>query len=399
MVVVVGMLVGLVGVVFEKSVNWVQNQWIGVLVQVVDYWYLVWLLVFILLVLLVMVGYFLVCCFVLEVGGFGILEIEGVLEELWLVCWWCVLLVKFVGGMGIFGVGMVLGCEGLMVQFGGNIGCMVLDVFCMCSLEVWYMLLVIGVVLGFLVVFNVLLVGILFIIEEMCLQFCYNLIFIKVVFIGVIMLSIVFCIFNGEVVIIEVGKLSNVLVNILWLYLVLGMLFGCFGLLFNFLVLCIQDLFQCIYGGNIKKWVLIGGLIGGFCGLLGLMQFFVVGGGFNLIFIVVVGNFFVGLLLFIFIVCVVIMLICFFFGVSGGIFVFMLVFGMLLGMVFGMVVILLFLVYYFDVGIFVIVGMGVLFVVLVCVLLIGIVLVFEMIDNYQFILLMIIICFGVILLV
>lgn len=276
---------------------------------------------------------------------------------------------------------------------------MVLDVFCMCSVEVWYMLLVIGVVVGFFVVFNVLLVGILFIIEEMCLQFCYNLILIKVVFIGVIMLSIVFCIFNGEVLIIEVGKLFDVLVNILWLYFIFGIIFGCVGLVFNLLVLCIQDMFQCFYGGEIKKWVFMGGVIGGLCGILGLIELEVVGGGFNFIFIVVVGNFSVGLLLFIFIIWVVMMLFCFFFGVLGGIFVLMLVLGMLFGMVFGMVVVVFFLQYYLEVGIFVIVGMGVLMVVLVCVLLMGIVLVLEMIDNYQFILLMIIICFGVILLV
>lgn len=46
---------------------------------------------------------------------------------------------------------------------------MVVDIFCLCSVEVCYLLLVIGVVVGLLVVFNVLLVGILFVIEEMCL--------------------------------------------------------------------------------------------------------------------------------------------------------------------------------------------------------------------------------------
>lgn len=46
---------------------------------------------------------------------------------------------------------------------------MVFDIFCLKGDEVCYMLLVIGVVVGLVVVFNVLLVGILFIIEEMCL--------------------------------------------------------------------------------------------------------------------------------------------------------------------------------------------------------------------------------------
>lgn len=317
MAAVVGTLAGLVGVAFEKSVNWVQNQRIGALAQVADHWYLVWPLAFILSALLAMVGYFLVRRFAPEAGGSGIPEIEGALEELRPVRWWRVLPVKFIGGMGTLGAGMVLGREGPMVQLGGNIGRMVLDIFRMRSPEARHTLLATGAASGLSAAFNAPLAGILFIIEEMRPQFRYNLISIKAVFTGVIMSSIVFRIFNGEAAIIEVGKLSNAPVNTLWLYLVLGMLFGCFGPLFNFLVLRTQDLFQRIHGGNIKKWVLMGGIIGGLCGLLGLMQPSAVGGGFNLIPIAAAGNFSVGLLLFIFIARVVTTLICFSSGAPG----------------------------------------------------------------------------------
>ncbi|MCX3880355.1 hypothetical protein NAH03_23060, partial [Stenotrophomonas maltophilia] len=92
MAAVVGTLAGLVGVAFEKSVNWVQNQRIGALAQVADHWYLVWPLAFILSALLAMVGYFLVRRFAPEAGGSGIPEIEGALEELrpvrWSRCAW-----------------------------------------------------------------------------------------------------------------------------------------------------------------------------------------------------------------------------------------------------------------------------------------------------------------------
>lgn len=226
MAAVVGTLAGLVGVAFEKSVNWVQNQRIGALAQVADHWYLVWPLAFILSALLAMVGYFLVRRFAPEAGGSGIPEIEGALEELRPVRWWRVLPVKFVGGMGTLGAGMVLGREGPMVQLGGNIGRMVLDVFRMRSPEARHTLLATGAASGLSAAFNAPLAGILFIIEEMRPQFRYNLISIKAVFTGVIMSSIVFRIFNGEAAIIEVGKLSNAPVNTLWLYLVLGTAFG-----------------------------------------------------------------------------------------------------------------------------------------------------------------------------
>ena len=394
MAAVVGTLAGLVGVAFEKSVNWVQNVRISALVEVADHWFLVWPLAFILSALLAMVGYFLVRRFAPEAGGSGIPEIEGALEELRPVRWWRVLPVKFIGGMGTLGAGMVLGREGPMVQLGGNLGRMVVDVFRMRSPEARHTLLATGAAAGLSAAFNAPLAGILFIIEEMRPQFRYNLISIKAVFTGVIMATIVFRIFNGDKAVIEVGKLSNAPVNTLWLYLILGMIFGCIGPLFNTLVLRTQDMFQRIHGGNIKKWVLIGGLIGGSCGVLGLIQPAASGGGFNLIPIAAEGNFSVGLLLFIFIARVITTLLCFSSGAPGGIFAPMLALGTLLGTAFGMAATPLFPAYHLDAGTFAIAGMGALLAASVRAPLTGIVLVLEMTDNYQLILPMIITCLG-----
>ncbi len=394
MAAVVGTLAGLIGVAFEKSVNWVQNLRIGALVEVADHWFLVWPLAFILSALLAMVGYFLVRRFAPEAGGSGIPEIEGALEELRPVRWWRVLPVKFIGGMGTLGAGMVLGREGPLGKLGGNLGRMVVDVFRMRSPEARHTLLATGAAAGLSAAFNAPLAGILFIIEEMRPQFRYNLISIKAVFTGVIMATIVFRIFNGDKAVIEVGKLSNAPVNTLWLYLILGMIFGCVGPLFNTLVLRTQDMFQRLHGGNIKKWVLIGGLIGGSCGVLGLIQPAASGGGFNLIPIAAAGNFSVGLLLFIFIARVITTLLCFSSGAPGGIFAPMLALGTLLGTAFGMAATPLFPAYHLDAGTFAIAGMGALLAASVRAPLTGIVLVLEMTDNYQLILPMIITCLG-----
>ena len=180
--------------------------------------------------------------------------------------WWRVIPVKFIGGMGTLGAGMVLGREGPTVQLGGNIGRMVLDIFRLRGAEARHSLLATGAAAGLSAAFNAPLAGILFIIEEMRPQFRYNLISIKAVFIGVIMSSVVFRIFNGENAVIEVGKLANAPVNTLWLYLVLGMVFGIVGVFFNAMVFRTQDMFQRLHGGNLKKWVIIGGLLGGICG-------------------------------------------------------------------------------------------------------------------------------------
>jgi CIC family chloride channel protein len=55
-----------------------------------------------------------------------------------------------------------------------------------------------------------------------------------------------------------VGKLSNAPVNTLWLYLILGMIFGCVGPLFNTWC-CAPGYVPAHPRRQHKKWVLIGG--------------------------------------------------------------------------------------------------------------------------------------------
>ncbi len=394
MAAVVGALAGLVGVAFEKAVTWVQHNRIGLLAETAYRWWLVWPTAFIVSAGLAMVGYWLVRRFAPEAGGSGIPEIEGALEEMRPVRWWRVLPVKFIGGMGTLGGGMVLGREGPTVQIGGNIGRMVLDIFRVRGAEARHTLLATGAAAGLSAAFNAPLAGILFILEEMRPQFRYNLISIKAVFTGVIMSSVVFRIFNGEGAVIEVGKLINAPVETLWLYLVLGMIFGVLGPLFNGMVFRTQDMFQRLHGGNIKKWVLIGGLLGGICGVLGLIEPEAAGGGFALIPIAAAGNYTVTTLLFIFIARVVTTLLCFSSGAPGGIFAPMLALGTLFGTAFGMVCTVWFPGYNLEAGTFAIAGMGALFAASVRAPLTGIVLVLEMTDNYQLILPMIITCLG-----
>ncbi|MBP2169866.1 CIC family chloride channel protein [Erwinia toletana] len=391
---ITGTLAGLVGVAFEKAVNWVHGLRLATLAAAGDSLWLTLPLAFILSALLAVMGYYLVRRFAPEAAGSGIPEIEGALEELRPVRWWRVIPVKFIGGMGTLGAGMVLGREGPTVQLGGNIGRMVLDLFRLRSAEARHSLLATGAAAGLSAAFNAPLAGILFIIEEMRLQFRYSLISIKAVFIGVIMSSIVFRIFNGEHAVIEVGKLSNAPVYTLWLYLLLGMVFGGVGVLFNKLIFRTQDWFQQLHGGRMQKILLIGALLGGICGALGVIQPEAAGGGFNLIPLATAGHYTLGMLLFIFIARMITTLLCFGSGAPGGIFAPMLALGTLLGTVFGIASSALFPQWGLQPGTFAIAGMGALFAASVRAPLTGIVLVLEMTDNYQLILPMIITCLG-----
>ncbi|KNC06624.1 H(+)/Cl(-) exchange transporter ClcA [Klebsiella sp. RIT-PI-d] len=390
----VGILAGLAAVAFERAVNGMQAMRLSLLAETASDSVWRWPLAFMLSALLAMVGYFLVRRYAPEAGGSGIPEIEGALEELRPVRWWRVLPAKFIGGIGTLGAGMVLGREGPTVQIGGNIGRMVLDISRLRSGEARHTLLATGAAAGLSAAFNAPLAGILFILEEMRPQFRYSLISIKAVFTGVIMSSIVFRLFNGQGSVIDVGKLSDAPVNTLWLYLVLGMIFGLVGPLFNMLVLRTQDLFARIHGGNIKKWVLLGGLIGGMCGVMGLVDPEATGGGFSLIPLALAGHYTLGVLLVIFITRVVTTLLCFCSGAPGGIFAPMLALGTLLGTAFGMAAAGIFPAYHLDAGTFAIAGMGALLAGSVRAPLTGTILVLEMTDNYQLILPMIITCLG-----
>lgn len=390
----VGTLAGLLGVAFEKAVNGVQAWRLSIIATTGEHLWLAFPLAFLLSALLAVSGYWLVRRFAPEAAGSGIPEIEGALEELRPVRWWRVIPVKFFGGMGTLGAGMVLGREGPTVQLGGNVGRMVLDLFRMRSAEARHSLLATGAAAGLSAAFNAPLAGILFVIEEMRLQFRYSLISIKAVFIGVIMSSVVFRYFNGEQAVIAVGKLSSAPLNSLWLYLLLGMIFGIVGVLFNALIFRTQDLFQRLHGGIMKKALLTGALLGGLCGVLGVIEPEVAGGGFSLIPIAAAGHYTVGMLLFIFFTRVITTLLCFGSGAPGGIFAPMLALGTLLGTAFGMASAALFPELALEPGTFAIAGMGALFAASVRAPLTGIVLVLEMTDNYQLILPMIITCLG-----
>lgn len=391
---IVGTLVGLVGVAFFHAVNAVQHWRISFADQVAPGGWTLYAIAFVVSGLLAMVGYILVRYFAPEASGSGIPEIEGALEELRPVRWWRVIPVKFLGGMGTLGAGMVLGREGPTVQLGGNIGRMLTDLLKVRQGEARHSLLATGAAAGLAAAFNAPLAGILFILEEMRPQFRYNLISIKAVFIGVIMASIVFRVFNGESPVIAVGQLASAPVNTLWLYLVLGMLFGVIGVVFNRLVFLFQDGFQRIYAGRSWRAVAIGGCIGGSCGVLALLYAPGVGGGFELIPDAVKGNFTFCALIVMFLVRLLMTLLCFCSGAPGGIFAPMLALGTVLGTAYGVGAADLFPAYGLDAGTFAIAGMGALFAASVRAPLTGIVLVLEMSDNYQLILPMIITCLG-----
>ncbi|OUI79334.1 H(+)/Cl(-) exchange transporter ClcA [Commensalibacter intestini] len=391
---IVGTLVGFIGVGFFRLVDIIQTWRIANLVPVDPYDWVTYAKAFGISAFLAAIGYWLVKKIAPEAGGSGIPEIEGALAELRPVRWWRVIPVKFLGGLGTLGAGMVLGREGPTVQLGGNIGCMIFDLLGLKSKEARHSLLATGAAAGLTAAFNAPLAGILFIIEEMREQFQYNLISVKAVSIGAITAAIVFSFVDGGHSIIDVGQLSDAPLKTLWLYLILGMIFGIVGVVFNYLVLNMQDFFIRFYKNRIRRAVITGALLSGCCGVIALFFPAGVGGGNLLIPQVALGSFPVKMLFFIFLFRMLTTVLCFSSGAPGGIFAPMLALGTVLGTAFGIAMSNCFPLYHLQPATFAIAGMGALFAASVRAPLTGIVLVLEMTNNYQLILPMIITCLG-----
>lgn len=391
---IVGLFAGLVGSYFEVAVHFVSETRTDWLKLEIAHFVPLWLAAFIISAGLAFIGYFLVHRFAPEAAGSGIPEIEGAMDNIRPVRWWRVLPVKFFGGLGALGSGMVLGREGPTVQMGGNIGRMVTDIFRVKDDDSRHSLLASGAAGGLAAAFNAPLAGIMFVVEEMRPQFRYSLISIKAVIISAISANIVFRYINGQSAVITMPQYQPPELNTLWLFLLLGVLFGLFGVVFNKLVTLAQDMFVAIHKNDRKRYLLVGTLLGGCFGLLLLYLPELTGGGIGIIPDITNGNFSTNVLLMIFVGRVLTTLLCFGSGAPGGIFAPMLALGTLFGYTFGVTADAFLPQLDIEPGMFAIAGMGALFAATVRAPITGILLVIEMTNNYYLILPLIITCLG-----
>lgn len=390
----VGIIAGLIGTYFEIAVHLVSETRTDWLKTEIGNIVPLWLAAFLISAGLAFIGYFLVHRFAPEASGSGIPEIEGAMDGIRPVRWWRVIPVKFFGGMGALGSGMVLGREGPTVQMGGAIGRMVTDIFRVKDDDTKHSLLASGAAGGLAAAFNAPLAGIMFVVEEMRPQFRYSLISIRAVIISAVAANIVFRTINGQAAVITMPQYQPPGLPSLWLFLLLGALFGIFGVAFNKLVTLSQDAFVRIHKNDRKRYLLTGSLIGGCFGIMLLYMPELTGGGIGLIPNITNGGYGAGFLLLLFLGRIITTMICFGSGAPGGIFAPMLALGTLFGYAFGLTAKSLFPELDIQPGMFAIAGMGALFAATVRAPITGILLVIEMTNNYYLILPLIITSLG-----
>lgn len=276
---VVGGLVGLLGGLFQLSLVTVA-RWREALMGQLDGGRVLWWLVpTVFSAVVVYLALLLVRRLAPETGGSGVQELEGALDGVRPLRWWRVLPVKFFGGLLSLSGGLVLGREGPTIQMGGNVGKMIGDRFKLSEIEV-HTLIASGAGAGLAAAFNAPLAGILFVIEEMRPQFKYNFLSVHSVLIATVTSDIVLRFMMGQQPDIEMNTLPMAKLEALWLFPLLGVLFGVMGVVFNRVLITTLDFFAGLRGWN---FALTGLYVGALVGLLGAVYPDAVGGGYEVI--------------------------------------------------------------------------------------------------------------------
>ncbi|WP_341501971.1 H(+)/Cl(-) exchange transporter ClcA [Gallaecimonas sp. GXIMD4217] len=389
----VGVLAGLVATLFEYGVHqvlaWRAN---GISLWSESGWPR-WLLAALSSGVMAGLAIWLTYRFAPEAAGSGIPEIEGAMDNIRPLPWWRVLPVKLVGGFLALGGGLVLGSGGPATQMGAHVGRMIADI-CRLTKDNAHMLLATGAAGGLSAAFNAPLAGVMLVVEEMRPQFRYNLISVKCVLMGAILANIVFRAFHSQDAIIEMPSYAPPALASLWLFLLLGFLFGAFGIFFNKAIQAAQDGYSQLHGDNMARRVALVAAMGALMGWLTVDMPALTGSGVDLIPNITVGSFTVATLALLCLGRLLTTLICFGANLPGGIFAPMLTLGTLFGMGFGQLVSAAFPQWGLEPGTFAIAGMGALFAATVRAPLTGIILVIEMTDNYLLILPLLLTCLG-----
>lgn len=389
----VGSIAGLVVALFETSIA-AMGHFRSNLVEGLELPY------FVILILVVLIGatfaalgFWLTARFAPETAGSGIPHVEGALDGLHDMRWRRVLPIKFLAGSLTISSGMILGREGPSIQIGGAVGRMFAGRAKRYQ-HATHILTASGAAAGLAAAFNAPLAGILFVIEEMRPQFRYNITSIKCVTLATAVATIVMRSLHGQQAVMDIPTFEVPPLTSLWLFLILGVIFGVIGVNFNHWVINSTMWMRRYQDNNLLKIVTIGAAFGGTFALIEVLAPALSGGGIELITEVFAEPHVWFVLVLLFVLRLLGTMVCFASGAAGGVFAPMLALGTLLGLAYGEIASAIFPDLVAEPGIFAIAGMGALFAATVRAPVTGIILVVEMTDNYQLILPLLMTCLG-----
>ncbi len=306
------------------------------------------------------------------IKGSGIPQVEGQVMGIFHICWWKVILKKFLGGVLSIGAGLSLGREGPSIQLGAATGEGLSKAWKRDETEQKY-LLTCGASAGLAAAFNAPLAGMMFALEEVHKNFSLSVLLSALT--SAVTADAVSKLFFGLKPIFDFGEIPTLpLVSYLALP-VLGVILGAGGWLYNKILLAFQKGYRKI---TFIKRPFVMAIPFLAAGAVGIFLPELLGGGHHIVQMLSGGNLLLSYLVLLLIGKFLFSMISFGGGAPGGIFFPLLVLGALLGAVFGQIAITYFGIapqYYVN---FLLLGMAGMFTGIVRAPVTGIILIAEM---------------------
>jgi len=310
-----------------------------------------------------------------EASGSGIPHLKGILEDGSEFRALPVLAVKFFGGIFGIGSGLALGREGPTVQMGGAVGALFARFFSVNPSET-RLLICAGAGSGLSAAFNAPFAGLLFVLEE--LQHRLDRFSVVVAFSATISATIVCRLVFGAAPIFILQQISRPELSLILWCLLFGVVIGFAGLAFNLLLLRSLKIFA-------PHRYLLAAVLGLVFGAIGLYYPELLGMGHELNEEIIASQLSLRLLVVFFFARFAMTILSYNTGAPGGIFAPLLLLGMLAGAIFHHFV-ACFQPGQFDLGIFLVLGMGGMFSAIVRSPLTGIILILEMTSEFSLLL-------------
>lgn len=204
-----------------------------------------WLVLMALGALVLSAAFWLVRRFAPETAGSGIQEVEAILAGEHPLRWERVLPVKFVAGVLAVGSGLVLGREGPTVHMGAAFGQWATERLGLDARQ-GRTLIAAGAAAGLAAAFNAPLAAIVFVTEELREHFEYSFAALQSVILACCLAVVVSDGFLGQGPALTLAPLGLAPLSALPLFLVLGVLVGLLGVLFNTLLLASVGRFRAL---------------------------------------------------------------------------------------------------------------------------------------------------------
>jgi CIC family chloride channel protein len=323
-----------------------------------------------------------------ETAGSGIPHLKAVLHRLRGMSWRRVLLVKFASGTLGIGAGLALGREGPTVQMGGAAGDMV-SRWLRSGARERHSLIAAGAGAGLAAAFNAPLAGVMFVLEELRRDFAPGA--LTAGFVASLTADVVARLLLGQSPVFRVANPPVPPLSSLPLFLVLGLLAGLLGVVFNRALLGSLRLFE-----RTVRWPLglPAALVGLAIGAVGWFAPEALGGGGGLVEITLSGRLALGMIALLLLLRFAMTMLSYGSGTAGGIFAPLLVIGAQAGLLIGLLGRPLFPAAASYPVAFAVVGMAALFTAIVRAPLTGIVLILEMTESYSLMLPLLVACFA-----